>query len=122
MSRQAQVTTKIVAKDLNTLAEAVKLTANDLSGVEVSSIGYYNGQVLGIKIDYFEAGVIVGKDGTITLVGEDIHLHSEMGKKLKALLEKNYTSVAVGKALNATGFRFSVQRSATVNIFSGVRG
>lgn len=121
MSRQAQISTKIVVKDHSTLKDAVAQTASELQGVEVSGIGYYNGQVLGIKCGRFEAGVIVGKDGSMTLVGEDIHLHSELGRRLKALLEKNYSSFAVGKALRSSGFQFSVRKTATANIFSGTR-
>lgn len=120
MSRQAQLDTEITVKDPDMLKEAVEIAAKEVNGQVVDNIPYYNGKVLGIKVGRFHIGAVVGKNGKLTLVGEDIDLHSEMGRKIKGIIEKSYGSVAVAKALTAAGFRFTVTR-AFVNTFKGVR-
>lgn len=105
MSRQAVVETEVEAKCLDTLKDAVKVGCTTVNGVQVNMVRYYSGTVLGIRAGHTEVGVVVGTNGKITFVGEDIHLNSEMGRRIQGLVLKNYSSIAFAKTLRKMGFR-----------------
>jgi phenylalanyl-tRNA synthetase beta subunit len=105
MSRQAVVETEVEAKCLDTLKEAVRVACTAVNGVQVDTVRYYAGAVLGIRAGQIEVGVVVGANGKITFVGEDMHLNSEMGKRIQGLVLKNYSSIAFAKTLRKMGFR-----------------
>ena len=105
MSRQAVVETEVEAKCLDTLKDAVRVACTTVNGVQVNMVRYYSGTVLGIKAGHIEVGVVVGTNGKISFVGEDMHLNSEMGRRIQGLVLKNYSSIAFAKTLRKMGFR-----------------
>jgi hypothetical protein len=110
MSRQAVVETEVEAKCLDTLKDAVSVACTTVGGVQVDTVRYYSGTVLGIRAGHVEVGVVVGANGKITFVGEDIHLNSEMGRRIRGLVLKNYSSIALAKTLRKMGFRVTEAR------------
>jgi hypothetical protein len=105
MSRQAVVETEVEAKCLDTLKDAVKVACTTVNGVQVDTVRYYSGTVIGIRAGHTEVGVVVGTNGKITFVGEDVNLNSETGRRIQGLVLKNYSSIAFAKTLKKMGFR-----------------
>lgn len=121
MSRQAQVTTEIIVKDEISLKEAVLSAAAEIGGEVVNKIRYYTGEVLGIKSGYQEIGVIVNKNGKLSFVGEDMHLNSDIGKKIQKMVKQGYNAIQVSKALGLMGYKVTPSRQNTALKFLGVK-
>jgi hypothetical protein len=120
MSRQAVCQTEVFIKDESRLIDAVKMAADELNGTLITSVRYYAGKILsGIRAGNAEIGIIV-KDGKLCFVGEDIHLNSEIGKKIRETITKNYATLGVARALNKAGYKTTV-RKAQKNLVVGVR-
>jgi hypothetical protein len=121
MSRQAQCKTEVVVKSMEDLRDACRLTAETLGGEVVDRVRYYNGEVVGVRAGHAEIGCIVGEDGTLTFVGEDVQLRSPMGQKIQKLIKQNYSSIQVGKAITGAGFTCSSARRGTKVFLQGVK-
>lgn len=111
MSRQAKVTTEIQVKDPAMLDQAVRLACAEIGGTIVDRVRYYSGKVLGIRHGHIEIGVVIEKNGTISFVGEDVYLHSEIGRRIKNLVLKSLSSLGVAKALTKMGYQVTVKRA-----------
>lgn len=120
MSRQARIETEIEVKDADSLKEAVRIACKDLNGLQINAVRYYAGKIdFGIKIGHNEIGVVVQKN-KIVFVGEDIYVNSETGKKARAAVLKNYSTLSAVKALKKLGFRVTASKGMR-NTIVGVR-
>ncbi|MBA4372285.1 MAG: hypothetical protein C0402_05435 [Thermodesulfovibrio sp.] len=122
MSRAAQFQTDIVTKNAECLREAAEATAKELNGQVVDQIHYYAGKVLGIRVGHREIGIVVGKDGKVSFVGEDLNVHNkDFRDKVGKLLKKNYVTASVTRVAKRIGLREVHVSRAVMNIVSGVR-